>query len=135
MLGLCGDGRCRRRCRHSRAEYDARNWSGIGRTAGETHYSPLTEINRATVARLKLAWTLDLDVGNAQATPLAVDGIIYVAAGYSIVHAVDARNGKLLWRFDPGAAKAAGRKLRAGSGIRGLAYSKGDCSSARMTAV
>lgn len=107
------------------AEYDARNWAAIGRTAGETHFSPLVEINRATVARLKLAWTLDLDVGNAQATPLAVEGIIYVAAGYSIVHAVDARNGKLLWRFDPEAAKAAGRKLRAGSGIRGLAYSAG----------
>jgi quinohemoprotein ethanol dehydrogenase len=107
------------------AEFDARNWAAIGRTAGATHYSPLIEINRATVARLKLAWTLDLDVSNAQSTPLAVDGIIYLAAGYSIVHAVDARNGKLLWRFDPEAAKAAGRKLRAGSGIRGLAYSAG----------
>ena len=106
-------------------EFDARNWAAIGRTAGETHYSPLTEINRETVGRLKLAWTLDLDVGNAQSTPLAVDGVIYVAAGYSIVHAVDARNGKLLWRFDPGAAKVAGKKLRAGAGVRGLAYSTG----------
>ena len=107
------------------AEFDARNWASIGRTAGETHYSPLTEINRETVARLKLDWTLDLDVAGAQATPLAVDGVIYVAAGYSIVHAVDARNGKLLWRFDPEVLKVAGSKLRGGSGVRGLAYSKG----------
>jgi quinohemoprotein ethanol dehydrogenase len=49
----------------------------------------------------------------------------YVVAGYSIVHAIDARNGKLLWRYDPEALKTAGRKMRAASGVRGLAYSKG----------
>ena len=53
-------------------EFDAHNWAAVGRTAGETHYSPLIEINRETVGRLRLAWTLDLDLGNAQATPLAV---------------------------------------------------------------
>jgi quinohemoprotein ethanol dehydrogenase len=106
-------------------EFDARNWASIGRTAGETRYSPLTEINRDTVGRLRLAWTLDLDVSNAHATPLAVDGILYVAAGFSVVHAVDARSGKLLWRFDPDVLKVAGKKLRAASTIRGLAHSKG----------
>jgi len=106
-------------------EADAHNWAAIGRTAGETHYSPLTEINRETVGRLRLAWTLDLDVGNAQSTPLAVDGVIYLAAGYSIVYAVDAKTGKSLWRFDPQVLLVAGKKLRAGAGVRGLAYSKG----------
>jgi quinohemoprotein ethanol dehydrogenase len=105
--------------------FDADNWASVGRTAGEAHYSPLTEINRETVGRLRLAWTLDLDLGNAQATPLAVEGIIYVAAGYSIVYAVDAKTGKSLWRFDPEVLLVAGKKLRAGSGIRGLAFSKG----------
>jgi quinohemoprotein ethanol dehydrogenase len=109
----------------SSPDFDANNWASVGRTATEGRYSPLTEINRATVGRLKLAWTLDLDAGSAMSTPLAVDGVIYVAAGYSIVYAVDARNGKLLWRFDPGAAKVAGKKLRSGSGTRGLAFSNG----------
>ncbi|MEO8016637.1 MAG: PQQ-binding-like beta-propeller repeat protein [Pseudomonadota bacterium] len=107
------------------ADFDAHNWASAGRTAAETRYSPLTEINRETVARLRLAWTLDLDVGSAQATPLAIEGILYIAAGYSVVHAVDARTGKLLWRFDPQAAQVAGKKLRSGSGTRGLAYSNG----------
>jgi quinohemoprotein ethanol dehydrogenase len=35
-----------------------------------------------------------------------VDGVIYVASGYSFVHAVDAKTGKLLWRYDPEVAKA-----------------------------
>ena len=108
-----------------RNENDGRNWPAYGRTFSETHYSPLSEINRETVPRLNLAWTLDLDVTNNLSTPLAVDGIIYVASGYSFVHAVDAKTGKLLWRYDPEVAKAAGTKLRTGWGIRGLSFWKG----------
>ena len=104
---------------------DPRNWTSYGRVATESHFSPLTEINRDTVSRLRLAWTLDLDVTSVNSTPLAVDGVLYVAAGYSIVSAVDGRTGKLLWRYDPGVAAIAGRKLRSGAGIRGLAYSSG----------
>ncbi|HET7812722.1 MAG TPA: PQQ-dependent dehydrogenase, methanol/ethanol family [Steroidobacteraceae bacterium] len=104
---------------------DGRNWAAYGRTFDETHYSPLSEINRETVSRLNLAWTLDLDVTNNLSTPLAVDGVIYVASGYSFVHAVDARTGKLLWRYDPEVAKVVGNKLRTGWGIRGLAFWKG----------
>jgi quinohemoprotein ethanol dehydrogenase len=107
------------------ADFDARNWASIGRTAAETHYSPLTEINRETVGRLRLAWTLDLDVSNAQSTPLAVDGVLYVAAGYSQVFAVDAPTGKLLWKYDPLVLAVVGKKLRAGAGVRGLAYAAG----------
>ena len=104
---------------------DGRNWAAYGRTYGETHYSPLTEINAATIRRLGLAWSLDLEPQNVMSTPLAVDGVIYLAVGYSIVHAVDARSGKLLWRYDPGAVQRAGAKLRVGWGIRGLAFWKG----------
>ena len=42
-----------------------------------------------------------------------------------MVYAVDALTGKLLWQFDPGVTKVAGKKLRAGAGVRGLAYSTG----------
>jgi quinohemoprotein ethanol dehydrogenase len=106
-------------------EADGRNWAAYGRTFSEAHYSPLTEVNRETVPRLRLAWTLDLDVTNNLSTPLAVDGVIYVASGYSFVHAVDAKTGKLLWRYDPEVARVAGAKLRTGWGIRGLSYWKG----------
>ena len=106
-------------------ESDGRNWAAYGRTFRETHYSPLTEINAATINRLGLAWSLELEPQNVMSTPLAVDGIVYLAVGYSIVHAVDARTGRLLWRFDPGVPERAGTKLRTGWGIRGLAFWKG----------
>jgi quinohemoprotein ethanol dehydrogenase len=106
-------------------DIDPRNWASPGRVATESHYSPLDEINRGTVSRLKLAFTLDLQAHTALSTPLAIDGVIYIAAGYSLVTAVDARTGKVLWQHDPEVAKVAGQKLRAGAGIRGLAASKG----------
>jgi quinohemoprotein ethanol dehydrogenase len=106
-------------------ETDARNWPSYGRTYNETHFSPLTLINRDTVGQLRLAWAVDLGGSTALSTPLAVDGIIYVASGYSVVHAVEATRGKVLWKFDPEAAQAANQKLRGGAGIRGLAFSKG----------
>ena len=46
-------------------DFDAHNWAAIGRTAGETHYSPLTEINRET-EETKVALRLDLDGGDAK---------------------------------------------------------------------
>jgi quinohemoprotein ethanol dehydrogenase len=125
LLGLCLSSAGFTADKADLEQADPRNWPAVGRSANDTHYSPLTEINRTTISRLRLAWSLDLDVVSAQSTPLAVEGVVYVAAGYSIVYAVDGRSGKQLWRYDPEVTRFAGRKLRGGAGVRGLAYSKG----------
>jgi len=103
-------------------EQDGRNWASYGRTYSEDHYSPLEQINRASVSRLSLAWYHDLDTGQrTDSQPLAADGVVYLATGLSIVRALDARTGRLLWRYDPEVGKVSGDKLRASWGIRGLA--------------
>ena len=99
-----------------------KNWPGYGNTYGEQHYSPLAQINRGNVAKLGLQWSLDLDSDNSATQPIAVNGVVYFATGHSIVHAVDARTGKLLWRHDPHAAEAAGKNLRLGWGSRGISW-------------
>jgi len=104
---------------------DGTNWPSFGRTFAEDHYSPLTQINDANVARLGLAWSLDLDVSNSITAPLEVDGVIYLGAGHGVVYAVEARTGRQLWRYDAKAPQAAGRKLRVAWGIRGIAFWKG----------
>jgi quinohemoprotein ethanol dehydrogenase len=105
------------------AEADGTNWPAYGRTYDETHASPLRDVNADNVSRLGLSWSLELpDVHNGGTVPLAVDGIIYFTVDQSIVHAVDARSGKLLWRFDPEVGKVAGIKLRYAWGPRGIAY-------------
>lgn len=101
---------------------DGRDWAAFGRTFGEQHYSPLSEIDSGTVKRLGLAWFMDLGSGNSVTGPLAVDGVLYFATAYSLVHAVDAQTGRLLWRYDPKAIEVSGRKLRQGWGIRGIAW-------------
>ncbi|MGJ8669536.1 MAG: PQQ-dependent dehydrogenase, methanol/ethanol family [Oceanococcus sp.] len=102
---------------------DGANWAAWGRTFDEQRYSPLDEINRDTVSRLGLAWTYELDdVWSVSSQPLAVDGVIYLAVGYSVVHAIDARSGQKLWTYDP---KVDPIKMRMAWGIRGLAFWKG----------
>ena len=48
------------------------------------------------------AWTRKLDIDRGvEATPIVVDGVMYTTGAGSIVYAVDARSGKLLWKYDP----------------------------------
>jgi len=100
---------------------DGQDWPGFGRTYGEQHFSPLTEISDRTIDKLALAWSMDLEPGNSVTGPIAIGGTLYFARFYSVVNAVDAATGKLLWTFDPHAPEASGERLRQGWGSRGLA--------------
>ena len=89
------------------AENPGQDWLSYGRTYSEQRYSPLLQIKRGNVARLGLKWSLDLPDGKSLvSTPLVKDGVIYFSTAFSIVHAVDARTGKPLWRFDPQVTEA-----------------------------
>lgn len=102
------------------------NWGAYGRTFGEQHYSPLTQISDRNVGGLKLLWSMDLPAGaNSATAPIAVDGVLYFASGYSVVSAVDAATGRRLWSYDPEVAKVAGEKLRLAWGSRGIAWWNG----------
>jgi len=105
-------------------EADGSDWPAYGRTFSESRFSPLRQVNDSNVSRLRLAWAVDLDVTNSITAPVEAGGVIYLAAGYSIVHAIRATDGRLLWRYDPKVAEASGQKLRAGWGVRGLALWK-----------
>ena len=107
-------------------ESDGAQWAGYGRTFNADHFSPLTQINDRNIGRLGLAWSFDLPRSSSSyGAPLAVDGVLYVGVGYSVVRALDAATGKLLWTYDPGVPQVAGHKLRPGWGIRGIAFWRG----------
>lgn len=111
---------------HSLLEASAdKDWPTFGRTAGEQHFSPASQINGVTVKNLGLAWDFDLPFGNPISSPVEVSGVLYVATGYSIVRALDVRTGKQLWEYDPKVPEVAGQKLRNGWGIRGLGWWNG----------
>lgn len=78
------------------------NWLQNGRTSDEKHFSPLQQITDKNIGRLGLAWYLEIPGGmGVVAEPIVVDGVIYISAPKSIVYAVDATSGKVLWTFDP----------------------------------
>ncbi len=84
------------------ADREPGNWMSHGRTYDEQRFSPLTRINDANVSRLGVAWSYKLDIDRGvEATPIVVDGVMYTTGAGSVVYALDARTGKLRWKYDP----------------------------------
>ena len=112
------------------AQSGAKNgdWRSYGGDLGNTHYSPLDQINAGNFSKLQVAWRFKTDnLGprpefNFEGTPLMANGVIYSTAGTRrAVVALDASNGELLWvhgEHEGARGTAAPRQL---SG-RGLAY-------------
>lgn len=106
---------------------DTVNWPGHGGAPDESGFSPLATISTKNVGRLGLAWSLDLPGEQMlEATPLAVDGMLYFTGSYSAVYAVDAASGKLVWKHDPEVWKHNPAKMNFIFGAnRGAAYADG----------
>jgi len=69
----------------------SKDWPTIGLDFAETRFSKLNQITTDNVKNLGLMWSYDLEsVRGVEATPLVVDGIMYVTASWSVVHAIDA---------------------------------------------
>ena len=103
-------------------------WLTSGRDAGKTHYSPLDLINQENVSRLGFAWQLETGtVRGMEATPIVVDGVMYTSGVAGRVYALDARDGKVLWRFEPQVdlQQRAQRLLRPGQSRRGRVAGQG----------
>ena len=93
--------------RIAEADNEPYNWLRHGRTYDEQRFSPLTGIDDGNIDRLGLAWHTELKSDRGiEATPIVVDGRMYVTGAWSIVYAIDARNGKLLWTYDPEVPRA-----------------------------
>ncbi len=104
----------------------SRDWLSYGLDYTESRFSRLKEINDGNVKQLGLAWSYNLEsTRGVEATPLVVDGIMYVTGSWSIVHAIDARTGKRLWTYDPKVDREAGYKGCCDVVNRGVALYKG----------
>ncbi|HKF58191.1 MAG TPA: PQQ-binding-like beta-propeller repeat protein, partial [Blastocatellia bacterium] len=86
-------------------------WPAYGRDAGGTRYSPLRQISRDSVKDLKIAWTYqtgeagrtgaDARKSAFEATPIFVDGTLYLSTPFDRVIALDPVSGKERWIYDP----------------------------------
>src|SRR5207253_6650950 len=103
-------------------------WRAYGADLGNTHYSPVDQINATNFSKLQVAWRFKTDsLGprpetNLEATPLMANGVVYSTAGTRrAVVALDAATGELMWVHGEreGARGAAAPRQLSG---RGLAY-------------
>jgi quinohemoprotein ethanol dehydrogenase len=103
------------------------DWLSHGGGVDEASFSRLAAIDTRSVKRLGLAWSLDLDAeASLQATPLAVNGMLYFTGSRSTVYAVDGASGKLLWFYDPEIWRHNPEKQAGYFGAnRGVAYDNG----------
>ena len=101
------------------ATQEPQNWLTYNGSYSSQRHSPLTQIDVSNAKRLELQWIYQAAVnGSWQATPLVVDGVMYVTQRPNDVVALEARTGRVFWiyRYNPGNHRAC-----CGANNRGLA--------------
>jgi alcohol dehydrogenase (cytochrome c) len=84
-----------------RAQREPQNWLTYNGNLGSTHHSSLDQINAANVANLDLKWVSQAQsLEKFEATPLVVDGVMYVTEPPNTVVAIDTRTGRPFWIYD-----------------------------------
>jgi glucose dehydrogenase len=77
------------------------NFPHVGGNLANLRHSTLTKINKTNIKRLGAAWMVHVEPGKSglwmQATPVVVDGVMYLAHGH--ITARDARTGALKWQY------------------------------------
>ena len=87
-------------------------------------YSPLAQITAANATQLGAQWTFQTGVtGKFEATPIVIDGTLYVAGALDHAWAHDGKTGRQIWHYQrfPGTAPPAGLKVCCGLVNRGFA--------------
>ncbi|MGC2399759.1 MAG: PQQ-binding-like beta-propeller repeat protein, partial [Acidobacteriaceae bacterium] len=95
------------------------DWVTYGHDPGQTKYSPLAQIDTSNVGQLQQAWVYHMRPAaeggktrrlvSSPATPLVIDGIMYLATPYNSVIALKPETGELLWTYNLEQSRFLGR--------------------------
>ncbi len=126
-------------------------WPSYAADAGSSKYTSLDQIDGDNFSELEIAWRwqsidaeldfesllgpdADITFGRLQATPLMIDGVLYMLTALNQVAALDAASGEVLWTFDPQVYLSGPSNSPLGFHHRGVAWwSDGDESRILMT--
>ena len=75
------------------------DWTSWRRTPLGFGYSPLKQVNKENVQKLKLSWSLTMNEGSNQGTPLISQGVMFLTHPGNMIQALNAANGRLIWEY------------------------------------
>ena len=79
---------------------DSASWPSYGRDYTNQRYSPLAQLTTGNVNGLKLAWSYHTGLPNAfEASPVVVNGTMFVSTPLNHVVALDAATGQKKWEY------------------------------------
>ncbi|MBS1808695.1 MAG: PQQ-dependent dehydrogenase, methanol/ethanol family [Acidobacteria bacterium] len=110
--------------RLANAAKEPHNWMTYFGTYAGQRYSTLDQINRANVRQIAPVWAFQTGKieGGLNATPLVVDGVMYLVGSYNRVFALDATTGKEFWHYF---YKLPSGPIPYGTSVRGIAIGYG----------
>lgn len=114
-------------------------WPSYAADSGSTKYTSLGQVDGGNFENLEIAWRWqsidgeldleqlvengsDISFGRLQATPLMVDGVLYMLTALNQVAAIDAASGTMLWSHDPQVYLSGPSMSPLGFHHRGVAY-------------
>ena len=118
-------------CLHAAHAQSGAGWSSYSADSHASRYSALDQIDKSNVAKLRVVWrhpqadpkilaaNPDLTLSNRyMATPIYVDGRLYIPNGFGLAEAIDPKSGRTLWTQKPLIAGAEGLpSLMIGKGV------------------
>lgn len=122
------------------AQSSAQNldWPHYGNDLGNMRYQDTDQINPDNVSQLKPAWIFYTGVldpsASLEASPIVIDGTMYVTTGHDDVYALDAATGEMKWAYHPKDDMPDLSKISicCGRDNRGVAYADGKVFLGRL---
>lgn len=101
----------------------ADEWLTYSGSYDGSRYTPLAEITPENVGHLRVRWIKQFDIArqNIEATPLVINGVIFIAPDSANVMALNAKTGDVIWHYKR--VVPAGVRAAFGAVNRGLAVS------------
>src|SRR5580704_11097005 len=96
------------------------DWTYNGADVYNSRFQSIDQINPSNVSQLKLAWSFTgntTESASAEATPLVVDGVMYISGNNGGVFALNPTTGKQIWHYTPPTAGGANRGVAYGQGL------------------
>ena len=113
------------------AQHGNHDWPNHGNDLANTRFQNLDQINPNNVNKLQVAWVFHTGVldplSELEASPIEVDGRLFITDGHDDVFALNAATGKQLWKFEGfnDEAQLAAFFLCCGRNNHGVAYGDG----------